>query len=216
MSGLAVGLVLVLVAPMLAWGQQFLEGYRGSYRGQVLDAETREPLAGAVVVAAWSRIRILPHHAQTVFHAARETLTGPDGRFVLEGKDIEEDAPPRTRPPEFLIFSPGYGPWGSLSYGGDRFFHQRGFQEGVDLRDGLTIGLPKLRTREEERQALPSATSLGVLTSGDRVPGCNIWLQPRETLANFLRLLNEAHTRAGLPLPYDPAYDKGGSKCPNR
>ncbi|HUM17196.1 MAG TPA: hypothetical protein VL086_15985, partial [Candidatus Nitrosotalea sp.] len=43
----------------IAWAQapetwdRYLDGYRGPYRGQVIDADTKAPLAGAVVVAMW-------------------------------------------------------------------------------------------------------------------------------------------------------------------
>ena len=91
---------------------------------------------------------------------------------------------------------------------------KRGFQEGTDLRGrGLIIGLPKLRTREEERRSLPSLFTIGIVSSDDRVAACNVWLQPRDTVATLLALLTQAHIRAGLQPLGDPAWDKGGEKC---
>ena len=88
---------------------RYLDRPRGPYRGQVLDAETKAPLAGAVVVALWRRDRVYPFHITTEHYAVRETITDSEGRFSLDAKDVEEGAPRRTRRPEFLIFLPGYG-----------------------------------------------------------------------------------------------------------
>ncbi|HTI52705.1 MAG TPA: hypothetical protein VMC04_00635, partial [Verrucomicrobiae bacterium] len=68
---------------------RYLDRPRGPYRGQVLDAETKAPLAGAVVVALWRRDRVYPFHITTEHYAVRETVTDSEGLFVLEVKDIE-------------------------------------------------------------------------------------------------------------------------------
>ncbi|HEY7204899.1 MAG TPA: hypothetical protein VIA61_11410, partial [Methylomirabilota bacterium] len=94
--------------PEEGW-DRYLTRPRGPYRGQVIDADTRAPLAGAVVVAHWSRDRIYPFHSVMEHYAVREVVTGPDGTFLIDSKEIEERAPKRTFYPEFLIFLPGYG-----------------------------------------------------------------------------------------------------------
>src|SRR5512144_431742 len=77
---------------------------RGPYSGQVLDADTKAPLAGAVVAAYWVRERIYPFHSARERYAVREVVTDGDGRFALDAKDIEGNAPKRTLHPEFRIF----------------------------------------------------------------------------------------------------------------
>jgi hypothetical protein len=59
---LALGSCL-LAAPPVAWAQDrnlYIGQDRGPYRGEVVDADTRAPLVGAVVVATWTRDRIYP------------------------------------------------------------------------------------------------------------------------------------------------------------
>jgi hypothetical protein len=76
---------------------RYLDRHRGPYRGQVLDADSKAPLVGAVVVALWRRDRVYPFHNASEHYAVRETVTDSEGRFLLEVKDIEEVAPRRTR-----------------------------------------------------------------------------------------------------------------------
>ncbi|MFI5376117.1 MAG: hypothetical protein ACHQ8D_15915 [Candidatus Rokuibacteriota bacterium] len=129
---------------------RYLNGHRGPYRGQVLDAETKAPLAGAVVVALWLKDRIYPFHITTERYAVRETVTDSEGQFLLEVKDIEEGAPTRVRRPEFLIFVPGYGVFPYLQRS------PTGFLGDVFERGGTTVELPRLLEREDRRRNLRS------------------------------------------------------------
>jgi hypothetical protein len=155
----------------------YLEGLtRGPYRGRVIDAETKAPLAGAAVVAIWERRRRLPMYSRNEFYDAREVVTDADGRFVLDARDIEEKAPEETYLPHFVIYYPGYGffpdhqlrPTGSLG----RIF------EGA----GTTVELPRLRTRDQRREAV-----------GALPPPA-----PGRTMPNLLRLINLERVGLGL------------------
>ena len=84
---------------------RYLDRPRGPYRGQVVDAETKAPLAGAVVVVHWLRDRVYPFHSVAENYAVREAVTDAEGRFLLDVKDVEEGAPRRTRRPGFLHLS---------------------------------------------------------------------------------------------------------------
>ena len=145
-------LLLVCAASAEAQGAEgwdrYLDRPRGPYRGQVLDAETKAPLAGAVVVALWLRDRIYPFHITTEHYAVRETVTDSEGRFLLEVKDIEEGAPTRARRPEFLIFVPGYGAFPYLQRS------PTGFLGDLFERGGTTVELPHLLEREDRRRNL--------------------------------------------------------------
>lgn len=87
------------------------EGYlggRGPYRGRVIDAATRQPLAGGVVLAVWRYdVPVVGHMAQVVYDVL-EVVTDAQGSFTVEAPAIERQAPPRTRFPTFTIFKPGY------------------------------------------------------------------------------------------------------------
>ncbi|MGH7384008.1 MAG: hypothetical protein ACREKG_02430 [Candidatus Rokuibacteriota bacterium] len=124
---------------------RYLDRPRGPYRAQVIDADTKAPLAGAVVVALWRRDRVYLVHSVSENYAVREVVTDSQGWFFLDAKDVEEGAPRRTNRPEFLIFLPGYG-----SFPG----HQRaprGFTGGIFERPGTVVELPRLEEREERR-----------------------------------------------------------------
>jgi hypothetical protein len=55
----------------------------GPIRARVLDAQTRQPIPGAVVLGVWTKVVSgLPYHHD--FVGVRETDTDADGRFELE------------------------------------------------------------------------------------------------------------------------------------
>ena len=80
----------------------------GPYRGRIVDAVTKQPLAEVVVLAVWYyRVPVLVQWA-TQYHDALEVLTDEQGYFVVDAPEIERQAPPRTMFPNFIIFKPGY------------------------------------------------------------------------------------------------------------
>ena len=129
---------------------RYLDRPRGPYRGQVIDAETRAPLANVVVVALWRRNRVYPLHTVSERYAVRETLTDAEGHFVLDGKDVEERAPSRTYHPEFLIFKPEYGAFPR------NHVAPTGYVGGIFERPGAVVELPRLLDREARRKHLLS------------------------------------------------------------
>jgi hypothetical protein len=182
--------VLLLAGPS-AWSQdverwdRYLDRPRGPYRGQVVDAETKAPLAGAVVVALWWRNRVYPFHSVAEHYAVRETLTDAEGRFWLDAKDVEEGAPRRTYHPEFLIFQPGYGSYPR---------HQispRGFTGGIFEPPGTLVELPRLKEPEERRVHLRS------------ISPASLSEEPFKELPELMRRINHERSVVGLN-PYLP------------
>lgn len=145
--------VLLLAGPS-AWSQdverwdRYLDRPRGPYRGQVVDAETKAPLAGAVVVVRWLRDRLYPVHMVAENYAVRETVTDSEGRFFLGVRDVEEGAPPRTRRPGFFIFLPGYGSYPK------KHVSPRGFTGGIFEGPGTVVELARLEDQEQRRKHL--------------------------------------------------------------
>lgn len=182
--------VLLLAACASAWAQsmegwdRYLGSNRGrAYRGLILDSDTKAPLAGAVVVALWVRERVYPFQVNTEHYAVRETVTGADGRFVMEVKDIEGGAPRRTRKPGFLVFLPGYG---AFPY---RFTSPKGFLAELFEGGGTTIEVPRLETREERRTNLRSASPFRLSEA------------PHKDLPRLMKAVNEERIAVGLS-PY--------------
>lgn len=182
---------LLLVTGTAAWSQdterwdRYLDRPRGPYRGQVIDAETKAPLAGAVVVALWQRNRVYPFHSVAENYAVRETVTDAEGRFFLDAKDVEERAPRRTRRPGFLIFLPGYGSYPK------QHVSPTGFTGGMFERPGAVVELPRLVDREERRKHL---WSFGPHSYSDK---------PFRELPELMRRINAERISIGLE-PYSP------------
>lgn len=164
---------------------RYLDRPRGPYQGQVVDAETKAPLAGAVVVALWWRNRVYPFHSAAEHYAVRETVTDSEGRFFLDVKDVEEGAPRRTYHPEFLIFLPGYG-----SYPGHQV-SPRGFTGGIFERAGTLVELPRLEGQEERRMHLRS------------ISPSSFSEEPFKALPELMRRVNHERSVVGLN-PYLP------------
>jgi len=182
---------LVMGGPLAAWSQEaerwdrYLDRPRGPYRGQVIDAETKAPLAGAVVVALWWRNRVYPFHSVAEHYAVRETVTDAEGRFLLDAKDVEEGAPRRTYHPEFLIFQPGYGSYPK------KYVSPRGFTGGIFERPDTVVELPRLADREDRRKHL---WLFGPHSYSDR---------PFRDLPELMRRINTERIAIGLE-PYSP------------
>jgi hypothetical protein len=173
----------LVVVPSLACAQGwdlYIGHYRGPYRGQVIDADTRAPLVGAVVVARWTRDRIYPLHSLNEHYAVREVLTDSEGRFVIDARDVEENAPKRTRHPEFRIFLPGYGAYPKFQRA------PRGFTGGIFWGAGTTVELPRLESRQQRIESLYLV-----------VPH-NFSEQPFSELPLLIRAFNEERIALGM------------------
>jgi hypothetical protein len=178
--------ILVWYAPVFGQ-QQMPEGWdrylghpRGPYRGRIVDADTKVPLPGAVVVALWRRDRVYPFQVNSENYAVRETVTDSEGRFVMEVRDIEEGAPRRTHKPEFLVFLPGYGAFPH------RQTTPRGFTAEVFYGAGTTVALPRLAKREERLQNL------------DRFGPYDFSKSPQREVPRLIEAINEERLALGL------------------
>lgn len=89
-----------------------------TYQGKVIDADTLEPIEGAVVVAIWRKTRAGIAGADTRFKDAKETLTDKKGDWSIVGPEGYEDKiiPGSihlmgvfvTKSPEIIYYKPGY------------------------------------------------------------------------------------------------------------
>jgi hypothetical protein len=107
---LACALVLIIMGLIFLGGCAISHKY-GPYYGKVIDAETKQPIEGAVVLVVykteqWGLAGSVEHFAD-----AQETLTNKNGEFrispkrvntirVLSGWELH---------PQVVIFKPGYG-----------------------------------------------------------------------------------------------------------
>lgn len=60
-------------------------GTDGPYEGRIIDAETRQPIEGAVVHGTWVKSHPGPGGASSTYFDSKEVLTDKEGRFKIEG-----------------------------------------------------------------------------------------------------------------------------------
>jgi len=83
---------------------------RGPYHGRVIDAQTKQPIEGAVVFAQWWTHAPGPTTVRLAqaYYDSQETFTDQQGNFVIPGIMHPPAAPATLDPPTFIIFKPGY------------------------------------------------------------------------------------------------------------
>lgn len=79
----------------------------GPYRGQIVDAETNKPIAGAAVIAIWRAVVFVLVAGRHDFYDALETVTDADGRFEIPKLDVPFFKL-GVQPAEIVFFAPGY------------------------------------------------------------------------------------------------------------
>lgn len=164
----------------------------GPWMGRVIDAETKEPIEGAVVLAVWNKVYASPTGRQHYFFEAKEVLTDKDGKFFIPKFSALNFLPiiRSIEGPEFTIFKPGYTSFPGPGY---NYFHKY-FPRSplrVDLitlrelfKKNITIELLKLKNKEERIDVLPSISSP---FSGNE-----------NKKKNFIRLINVERVYLGL------------------
>jgi hypothetical protein len=70
--------ILMLGHGAHAWASEF-----GPFRGKIVDADTKEPIAGVVVLIEWHQIH--PLRGGSSFYDAQETVTDKHGEFYIPG-----------------------------------------------------------------------------------------------------------------------------------
>jgi hypothetical protein len=128
----------------------------GPFRGKIVDAETKQPLEGAVVLAIWDKQGPIggPGGPRSLFYDAQETLTDSNGEFNLPG--ISGFFPlSKIRGPLIVIFKPGYG-----SY--PRFAPRTDWRERLILGEHITLPLIPARTRQMRLESRVDINPLGI------------------------------------------------------
>jgi hypothetical protein len=169
-----------------------------AYHGKVVDAETGEPIEGAVVVVAWHKKPFLAMDGPQYFHNAREVLTDAGGKFSVDASP-GIDWNPLTyvvKPPWIAIFKPGYGPF---PIGHVREVSIEETKQTL-LEKGAVIKLPRLRIEDELRKYVSPSDLLFFSTCHPSLPEGQC--VPLERIPNLLRLTNVQAKTLGLqPLP---------------
>ncbi|MEK6698001.1 MAG: carboxypeptidase-like regulatory domain-containing protein [Nitrospirota bacterium] len=155
----AVLFLIILVSNI--WGTGWIFYTDGPYRGKVTDADTGQPIEGAVVVGMW-RLEAYggPAAPSEPYCDAQETVTGKNGEFEVPRASCFHWWPfTKMGVGRFTVFKPGY-----LSYPptGATFEERKakmpGFtgQEFRDKKKYNAIKLGKHKTFAERRSTLAS------------------------------------------------------------
>jgi hypothetical protein len=168
-----------------------------TFRGKVIDADTKEPIEGAVVVASWTEETTTPTATHSRLKDVREVLTDKNGEWSISGPKgrANELIPglslfiPYTKEPQFTIFKPGYCPW-PLGFYIDACKEKIKPEGNGRVREGATIELPKLTKTQDRWRAEGVGSDFMTEMLGDK--------QKARKMKNFLRLLNEERRFLGL------------------
>ncbi len=165
LKGSLLGLLLLSVLNLIS-GCGWIIFLDKGYHGTVIDADTKEPIQGAVVVAVYSAGCLRPVEGYSKTLGARETLTDVNGAFHTP-LFLTASSPHCFRSfTDFIVFKAGYGyspiPYlfsfpGSIPL--DRPYDYYDFYSLTDIEDlfrkGVVVELPGLKTAEERRGAVP-------------------------------------------------------------
>ena len=90
---------------LILWSNPCLAGL-ATISGTVVDAETNEPVEGAIVVFEWGQTKGVPGMTYTDHYKTVETVTDFDGRF-----SVTRVLNPLVNEPDFVIYKKGYYCW---------------------------------------------------------------------------------------------------------
>ena len=134
------------------------------YHGKVIDADTREPIEGAVVVAYWVEKMATPAGATSRLKEVKEELTDKNGEWSIVGEEQEKNPDYEkswrtktyfTYHPIFIIFKPGYCsfPKGFSIEACKGKMKPRG---AADIAGGKDVELPKIVNLEDRIRVKPA------------------------------------------------------------
>ena len=141
-----------------------------TFNGRVIDADTKEPIEGAIVVVVWETERTTPTATHVDLKDVKECLTDKNGEWSIKGPKGRDDWPipymslfiPFTKEPEFIVFKPGYCSWPkgfSIAACRDRI-KIRGDKD-KRIGEGGILELPKLTPRDR-MTIIQNIPSLGI------------------------------------------------------
>jgi hypothetical protein len=160
--------------------------YLPPFEGKVIDAETKEPISWAAVLAVYYGEYPTIAGANTYAIDAQETLTDEKGEFsIAELKEWFGDHPGTPVEANLIIFKPGYG----------AFPHHRGSRAVGENKSWPTpkkyivYELAKLKTRQERDDNLMFIKPIGV---------------PYQKMKDLVRYINQERKSlgySGLTIP---------------
>jgi hypothetical protein len=167
-----------------------------TFKGKVIDFETKEPIEGVVVVAIWYEARATVAGSDTRLKDVKEALTDKSGEWSIVGPEGRRYDPLPglsfltgiyfTKEPELIIFKPGYCSWPKgFSINACKGMKSSGMGE---IMEGKTVELPKLTKTEDRIMAKPAP-------EGEKED----WKKQKQ----LIKLINEERRNLGLKGGYE-------------
>ncbi len=174
--------VLLLFVLLLFFG---CASVQGPWKGKVIDAKTKEPIDGAVVVAIWDEFHAALGSGFTDFYDAKETLTDKNGEFKIP-LFIGFSIPliDGIGAPMFRIFKPGYGYQTVPQWPKQKF---------------IPVELSELKEKIERQENLDEIKSLDVDAPEKKTPLLNKLINAEEKNIETIKL--EETKKYGLSEP---------------
>lgn len=171
--------------------------YAATFKGRVIDADTKQPIEGAVVVVSWSEERATPAGPTSRLKDVKETLTDKNGMWLIEGPkgghvgDIKAifsflTGTYFTNFPDFIIFKPGYCSW-PKGFGIDACKGKMKPESDDKVAEGVTFELPRVTSREDRIKAQRISPPL---LDGNK--------EMLKKIKEFIKLKNEERKYLGL------------------
>ena len=175
-------IILIMLLIIATGGCDYLVRYDGPYKGKVVDADTRTPIKGVVVLGVWYKETPTPAGAVSSYYDSKETVTDKNGEFEIPGMGLKIFS--TVAPMNVLIFKVGYeyiglGPWESFKM--DPIFRKKIAWEGKKA----IIPLRKLTMEERNQKGSPDFSA--------QIPG--------EKMELMLEEINSDRSERGLD-PY--------------
>lgn len=145
--------------------------HKPAFSGKIIDAETKEPIEGAVVVAIYQKDPIIsgPGGGSPSIIKVKEALTDKNGKFSISAYTTLIKPLSLENRVDFIIYKPGYGSWPGRSiypfdFVGPEYLFTRPFGTQQEITAWgktatITYGiaeLPPLKTWQERKKASPS------------------------------------------------------------
>jgi len=158
MRDTALIVLVVLILLILQPGAVPSAEAAGPWQAQVVDAATKQPLEGVVVLAWWTRhVRSFGGPSEE-YRDSQEVLTDKDGRFRIESRWFFSPNPlVFFRGPFFAMFKPGYGEFGWPGYEGSEKWPEekrKALQTAAGLLqlDGIVLEMAALQNAEQRKE----------------------------------------------------------------
>jgi len=166
-------IMLLGVSPVFA-SSGWIIYHESAFKGKVIDTETKEPIEGAVVVAIYNIREYSFVESNTMAKDVKEVLTDKNGEFYIPPHTFISFYPvAQGETTEFIIYKPSYTSFPSFDY--PKYFPSSPLyvdkQTRAELfRNGVTVELMKIKTREERENTRRSADIFGAEISAKELP----------------------------------------------